>query len=326
MQKVMIACSPSTGSSLLRRILNRHSQIFCGSETSLLAKSDLYTNWTKNKDRLFSFFPFGLCNAAWPHQRGVVLDQDYPLNKAQIRKALSDSNTFESFIEQIASDCLTLSGKNIWIEKTPSNALSASLFLKKIPEAKVIHIYRNPYDTIASLVQRGMSPFNAVSVYVINTSSLMNLHDQRNLCALSYEDLVLRPKLTLTSLLAFLGLEFEEHMVEPRQGEEGVTKMKGWNYDETRAIGKGSISRFGKMSERVQYEILGTVSLLRYNMNGNIMSVFDVCEKLGYEYLKTPNDESLVRRLKKERIRDIINRTLKLSYFNILNYPILIRS
>ena len=51
---ILIGCSPSTGSSLLRRILNRHSQVFCGPETSLLTKKGFYSDWDLYKNRILN--------------------------------------------------------------------------------------------------------------------------------------------------------------------------------------------------------------------------------------------------------------------------------
>ena len=51
---ILIGCSGSTGSSLLKTILNRHSQIFAGPEAGLFAFPQVYDNWEKYKHQLLT--------------------------------------------------------------------------------------------------------------------------------------------------------------------------------------------------------------------------------------------------------------------------------
>jgi len=68
---VVIGCSGSTGSSLLKTILNRHSQIFAGPEAALFAFPQVYDNWKVCKKQLLK----GIKNEDWQLRKGMVLLQ-----------------------------------------------------------------------------------------------------------------------------------------------------------------------------------------------------------------------------------------------------------
>ena len=172
---VMIACSPSTGSSLLRRILNRHPAIFCGSETSLLSKRSLYGNWMSSRSKVLSTSRFKQKDSAWHHFRGFLFDEEYDIKPSSVDKMILESNSFPELIDNFFSLILKEHNKKLWVEKTPSNAFAAMEFLNNFSDGKLIHIVRNPYDAIASLVNRGMSVYNACSVYLLNTSKVLEL-------------------------------------------------------------------------------------------------------------------------------------------------------
>ncbi len=320
--RVMIACSPSTGSSLLRRMLNRHSLIFCGSETSLLAKKSLYRSWKFNKWRLTRSFPFGLVDAAWLHKRGLSLDEEYPVGRSELELMIKNNTTYQEFVDSFFNKVLEHESKQFWIEKTPSNALSASAFIHEFNCAKLIHICRDPYDTIASLMNRGMDVYNACAVYLINTSALLEI-DSGNMHLCSYEDLVGDPQKVLTGILEFIGLKFEESMLDSDKMAKGVTQMKGWKYDETAKVGKESIGRFSKMDTSVQHQIATAINTMRLGSDVKHTSIAQICETLSYDMRDTGiKDLNTLKRLRKIRSKDLFQRTVKLSYFRLFNYPI----
>ena len=52
------------------------------------------------------------------------------------------------------------------------------------------------------------------------------------------------------------GISFSKHMLEPQGEVVHKPKLDGWQYDETKAIGKGSVGRFKKLSKMQQDEII----------------------------------------------------------------------
>ena len=68
---ILIGCSGSTGSSLLKTILNRHAQLFAGPEASLFAFPQLYADWNKYKQGVLT----NIKTDAWQMRKGMDLLQ-----------------------------------------------------------------------------------------------------------------------------------------------------------------------------------------------------------------------------------------------------------
>jgi len=319
---VMIACSPSTGSSLLRRILSRHPAIFCGSETSLLSKKSLYTDWNSNKAKILSSSRFKLKDSAWHHFRGILIDEEYNLDPVDVDKMVLSSKSFSEFIDRFFRLVLNNNKKELWVEKTPSNAFTASDFLDNFNEDKLIHIVRNPYDAISSLVNRGMSVYNASSVYLLNTSKVLDLIDHPRHILIKYEALVDDTEQCLKQLMQFLELDYSDSLLDINNQQKGVTKMQGWNYEETGEIGKRSLSRFEKMNEGLKQEIIFTGYSIKSKLKTKVRSIKDICGVLDYDFLLIPSNKRNMAELRLKRIVNILSRTMKLRYFNACNYPI----
>ena len=72
--------------------------------------------------------------------------------QAAITRLKSDSYpTYESFYRNILEEFARLEGKSRFGEKTPSNVRYLDRVLHIFPNAKIIHIVRDPRDVVASL-------------------------------------------------------------------------------------------------------------------------------------------------------------------------------
>lgn len=319
---ILIGGSPSTGSSLLRRVLNRHSNIFCGPETSLFAKPVLYTQWTDKKQKIMRPSVFGLPNAGFHHYIGIDIDEEYGVTKNSCEELIKKSDSLAEFAEQFYRPILERSGKKIWAEKTPANAFTLDLFLTNIPDAKIIHIVRHPLDVISSLVNRGKSVFEAIALYLLNTQAGLESVDSLGHYMLKYEDLVSEPKDTIQDLCTFIGVDYEEPMLESDKVETGVTKMEGWKYDESKAIQKGSVGRFQTLEIPVQQDILTRCVLTRSTLNAEHDSIIKIATRLGYSLPDLPISLESGKVIRQEIQDNIRYRRFKNCYFNGTNYPL----
>lgn len=320
---ILIGCSPSTGSSLLRRILNRHSMVFCGSETSLFAKEELYINWKKNKNKLTKPSIFGLSNAGWHNFIGVEFSEEYNISHKAFKDLIaSETTTFSSFISGLYKPILEDHNKSIWAEKTPSNAFTLELFLNEFKNSKVIHLVRNPLDTIASLYNRGMSMYNATAVYLMNTAKGLELYDNDNCLTIHYEELVTRPKDILMQLCNFLDIPFEEKMHEATKAEKGIAHMDGWKYKETEKVQQGSIGRFQLMNPRLRTELMERIAMTYSSLDTMHKSIPDICTTLNYSLPQLISNNQSLLRFQTEKKEDMKSRYFKKAYFNRNNYPI----
>lgn len=321
---VLIGCSPSTGSSLLRRILNRHPDVFCGSETSLFAKEELYTNWAKSKTKITRSSVFGLSSAGWHDFIGISLEEDYLWSKSEVKKLIrEDAPDLNEFAHSFYRPILEREHKKVWAEKTPSNAFTLGLFLKSFPKGKVIHIVRNPLDTISSLHNRGMDLYSAVNVYLLNTAKALEVVDHPNAFLIKYEDLVDKPQEQLERLSEFLGVEYHDSMLEPSRDEGGVKKMEGWKHKETADVNSASVGRFAEGSDDLKQVILARIRLTEINLDLKHKSISELADTLGYSLpVKSTIPEGLISKLNSERKDDIRKRHFSRAYFRKDNYPI----
>lgn len=322
---ILIGGSPSTGSSMLRRVLDRHSHIFCGSETSIFSKEELYLDWSKYKSKLTAGSLNGLLNAGWHHYRSIDIEPEYMLSKNDFIKVINNSKSMAEFSHQFYAKALDHHAKTIWAEKTPSNAFTLKLFLDHIPDSKVIHITRHPLDCIGSLVNRGMDVYNAIAVYLLNTTKALKLKDVDRAYLIKYEDLTQRPKSSLTSLMDFLGLTLESTMLDADDQPKGVISMKGWQHNETDAIKPDSIGRFYKLSSENQSLILSGLKLISCNIDGTKSNISDIISQLNYDLPELIAGEDAISYFRKAIKKDKLSRQLKRAYFRGGNYPIALR-
>jgi hypothetical protein len=89
-------------------------------------------------------------------------------------------------------------------------------------QVKFIHVVRNPFDNIATMMVRGGRSFeDAFAQYAANCEAIVPLSERIGAGSLSrirHEDLVLDPRATLGTLCRFLGVEAEPDYVEAAAG------------------------------------------------------------------------------------------------------------
>ncbi|MCB2200603.1 sulfotransferase [bacterium] len=111
-----------------------------------------------------------------------------------------------------------------WGEKTPENELYADLLLKRFPEAKFVHLIRDPLSNIYSQkqfrMQRSLSfDIRKVSVRekLMFEAALRNLETigPERYILLKYEDLVAEREATMREIARFLGINFDPILLTP---------------------------------------------------------------------------------------------------------------
>lgn len=278
---------------MLRQILNRHPEIVCGPETHLFCKSQLYNDWESSKNRIFKKSIFGLKSSGFHPFNGMDISELPSLDRSEYIKMLERSkNVFEFWID-ISMRLLELREGQVYGEKTPCNSIHFKEALQSNQKLYCIHIYRNPYDTIASLVNRGKNPMQALALYLYNTSNGLRARDMDNYLSISYESLVQEPLVQMTKLLAHLGLDFSEQILKPSEVKNSaVTKLESWKYDETEKVQSGSVNRFRKLDDKRKAVIHTLIQKVRLHSSiSDINSIREICHELNYEFFE---DQSIV--------------------------------
>lgn len=98
-----------------------------------------------------------------------------------------------------------------WFDKTPQNVYGLLLLSAAYPEAKFVHIVRNPLNVVVSLMKGEVLPamdLRGAINYWLEAALLLShyktLAPQR-LIELRYEDLIENPAAQITALLTFIG-------------------------------------------------------------------------------------------------------------------------
>ncbi|MEO8366960.1 MAG: sulfotransferase [Pseudoxanthomonas sp.] len=180
-----------SGTTLLERILAGHSQVTDGGETyGFTAQLDI----------------------AVDHKTSGALD-------VVTADRLADAD-FEaigrSFIEELRAHA---AGRPFVTEKLPPNLVNAGFIAKALPNARILHMVRDPRDTCFSNLR---TYFNRTAAYSYDQLELTDYYRQyRDLMRhwhavmpgrildVDYDELVAHPEATASKVLAFCGLPFE---------------------------------------------------------------------------------------------------------------------
>jgi len=217
---IFVVGCPRSGTTMLRQILDSHSQVSCGPETRFLwgMRGIEERNWT-------TLAGFGLSIEEW---------------HAQVR------SLFESLHTRYAQS----QGKSRWADKSPDYALMLDYIDALYPDSQVVHVVRDPRDVIESWmhfygprsVRRAATSWVR---YVRAAHDFARTHLEHRSIELRYEDLVEAPESTLRRLFAWLGERFEEdvlHFAERRHTLAGgplhVERSSGVGV-RTSSVGKG---------------------------------------------------------------------------------------
>lgn len=204
MQIVFLLSLPRSGSTLLQRILASHSAISTISEPWLL----LPLLYATRKQGTFAEYGHGQSFKAFSD-----LLAELPNGLTDYEAALR--SFYMSLCEKIANQ------ESIYfLDKTPRYTLIAEDLLRIFPDAKFIVLWRNPLAIIASMLEAwsqthwNMHHFN-IDLYK-GLDSLVHFSAQHadQIYQLRYEDLVTQPENQLIQLLSFLGLPYEQEVLD----------------------------------------------------------------------------------------------------------------
>lgn len=315
----IIGGSPSTGSSLLRQVLNRHSSIVCAHETHIWSKQDIVKHWNSLKLKLNSGKILKLKDAGLFPFKGINKEEIPNFSDRQFNELINFDHSIFSFFNAFMRDFYGIESGQIFGEKTPANVFNFKDILELSKQFVCVHTVRNPYDTIASLVARGKAVSEATGFYLLNCSTALNTGKSERLITIKYENLVQDAQQEIQALLAALKLEFEEKMLLPSKPKAGeITKIDSWKYDETGEIGKQSVGRFEELPTSEQEEIISFVWNMKLKGEQNFKSIPEICEALNYRAIK-PTGKFTKNRIAKF---NSFNKRLMLKNINfMLNSP-----
>ncbi|MGH8714676.1 MAG: sulfotransferase family protein [Casimicrobiaceae bacterium] len=209
---VIVGC-PRSGTTLLAVMLDSHPQLAMPPETAFLP--ELKALLGKEGSALRRDFFVLLTTDRW----GVSNWNDIGIDKAAYWRRLCALRSFSitgglRILYGMYADGL---GKRLFGEKTPADTHCMPQIEMYLPEARFIHIVRDPRDVVLSLrrTTAGRSVEQTARIWVDMVSlargcatSVSHYHELR------YEDLVLDPEAQLRKVCGFLELDYSSRMLD----------------------------------------------------------------------------------------------------------------
>ena len=227
---LFIIGNPRSGTTLLRLVVTSHSNVCIPPEAGFVCWfSGVYGAWTQSD---------------WANQNNT---QNFLEAVATSKKfetwGLNISDLLAAFKTELpinySSACSIIYNEyrkknkpsaSMWGDKNNFYINHVELINELYPSARFIHILRDPRDVACSYIE--LSRLKSKSIYRPNlpndpveianqwlqnnvsaSRSLSRLSKSQRLC-IRYEDLALNPKNTLSTICSFLGLDFEDGMLE----------------------------------------------------------------------------------------------------------------
>ena len=113
------------------------------------------------------------------------------------------------------------------VEKTPKHVHDVDRIRRLLPEARVIVVQRNPYDTALSFKKRFVRIGPGVERWLWDNAAAHGLRDDPYSVRVCYERLTARPREEFGRLLAFLGLDWNEAVLTGHETNFGSLARPG---------------------------------------------------------------------------------------------------
>jgi hypothetical protein len=280
-QATFICGHPKSGTSLLRAMLDSHSQLLVFPEETKFFRLVLPTIAGASaeeaarsvENRILGVFRWS-ADSPTAGQQGF-LDRDYrhvdhdEIERVFRRRAASWDGDLLSLLPMAVLaygevsrglDARTLR----WVEKSPYNESYGQEIFARWPDARCIHVVRDPRDNYASYRRKHPSWSPGTFAFSWSLSVRRGRRNQQRFGAgryriLRYEDLVLDPDVAIAALTEFLGIEDEPALRAPtRDGKAwGGNSMFGETFD---GISRSPVGRSKKeldvLSRRTLEQIL----------------------------------------------------------------------
>ncbi len=210
MPPFFIVGSPRSGTTLLRKLLNRHSLVCVPDETHFIPRlyKPFLREFGRNKQRAVKLLNSEPLVQRWNAQLSIEQLQQQTISTA-----------YAHTVNTIMSQRAAADGKPFWGDKTPGYVHHIPLLQTLFPDARFIHIFRDGRDVALSLTPLSWGANNihaGAREWRSHISAWFAVSDQLGPQGYSvrYETLCRDPDTTLRQLCSFLQLPFERSMLD----------------------------------------------------------------------------------------------------------------
>ena len=190
---VIMGGAPRSGTTVLRKLFDKHPQICSGAESKLFVPAAYNLEW---------------------------LARSYVIPLPELVAMRDGSSSQGAFIDAFARRVRADAGKPRWAEKTPQNIRNLDWIMERFGQASIVHIIRDGRDVVCSmrqhpdwrwvdgswqkvLVPRSVEWY--VQRWLADTSAGMAWRGDSRYVEVRYEDLVADPSVVLRSICEGIG-------------------------------------------------------------------------------------------------------------------------
>jgi hypothetical protein len=215
---LFVISAPRSGSTMLERMLESHSQILGGPEPHLLTPLAHLGVWEK------------VDKAPYDH---ILAAKSQRLFVEKLPNKQQDYwDACRAYCDVLYGRYLSTSHKSICLDKTPAYALVLPFIAKVFPDAKYVVLTRHPLATFASYANsffdgnyRAAQEFNPLlNRYVPALAAFLRRDDVAAL-HVRYEDLVRDPESWMQRISSHIGVDYEPETIH--YGKQGAEKREG---------------------------------------------------------------------------------------------------
>ena len=232
-----------SGTTLLRAMLGQHPAVAAGLETHWF-EIDWQAGLARGEEPLRPYL----------HRIGAFFEFD----TATVDRFAEASDSAPDFLDRFMSEVARRSGKPRWAEKTTGNVRHMDRIMASWPDARILHIVRDPKDVFASF--RRSAKYGGAADYGMLWCDYFGDVERFKrepaiasaLLELRYEDLVSAPAETMSRVLDFIG--------EPWHPEVAQFEGKADDHDRVQALTGHSSSTLVALAEPLMQSRVGTWS------------------------------------------------------------------
>lgn len=250
---VFLSGMPRSGTKLLRDLLNNHSRVAIPENESLFLPKAIRrfgSGPAFNPSELTSFWTYFSSTKFFGNQveRGLEMDRSKIYEE--------EPSDWEALIGRLFLYCSPkpITADIIWGDKTPGYVLHIDLLMKAFPNARFVHIVRDPRDYACSVRNAwGRSIYRAAERWGITMRSVRQCKaiTERNYLEVKYEELIQSPEVVLERICKFLEIGYESGMDNLKRQTENLGDAKG----ETRILAGNTGKFISKLSKAELYKV-----------------------------------------------------------------------
>ncbi|MEG4228921.1 sulfotransferase [Microcoleus sp. N9_B2] len=287
MKRIFLIGSPRSGTTMLQSLLAAHPEVISFPES-----------------KFFQYLLYKKFAGKFPGRMETFFKDE--INRPELLQGFDDSQslgTKVSWFVGVLDGLAAEQNKSIWLEKTPEHIYFIDDIERFLPDAKFIHILRNGIDTIASLHEAtrnshdlwgpGWDLNHCIHRWKEATLISHKYAKKSNHILVKYEEIVDNKVKKLEELCHFMGVEYDEKMLEFYQEKAASLSLNlPWHQGIEREVKSSKIHKYHKIFtsneikdildkiKRVKGEIAWKVTVEVSEPISDICGISQICDRL----------------------------------------------